>query len=136
MFFLDFPKILRYNKDNKMKRKQSPKMSIWAVSKGDNVNNRPEYIRFFTDRINALAYAVDYAGQWILENNPALTHEGVIKALVPIFSELYRYDSVPHLVKIEEIFVASDYRSFSTYSLEEILTEDGDKIDTFQWGGL
>lgn len=111
-------------------------MSIWAVSKWDDVNNRQEYIRFFTDRINALAYAVDYAGQRILENNPSLTHEGVIKALVPIFSELYRYDSVPHLVKIEEIFVASDYRSFSTYSLEEILTEDGDKIDTFQWGGL
>lgn len=111
-------------------------MSIWAVSKWDDVNNRQEYIRFFTDRINALAYAVDYAGQRILEKNPALTHEGIIKALVPIFSELYRYDSVPHLVKIEEISVASDYRSFSTYSLEEILTEDGDKIDTFQWGGL
>lgn len=111
-------------------------MSVWAVSKWDDVNNRQQYIGFFTDRINALAYAVDYVGKWILENNPALTHEGVIKALVPIFSELYRYDSVPHLVEIEEILVASDYRSFSTYSLQEILTEDGDKIDTFQWGGL
>ena len=111
-------------------------MSIWGVSKGDKEGRCQKYAKFFTNRIDALAYAVDYAGQWILENNPALTHEGVIKALVPIFSELYRYDSVPHLVKIEEIFVASDYRSFSTYSLQEILTEDGDKIDTFQWGGL
>lgn len=111
-------------------------MSIWAVSKWDDVNNRQEYIRFFTDRINALAYVVDYVGHRILEKNPALTHEGVIKALVPIFSELYRYNNMPPLIKIEEIFVASDYRSFSTYSLEEILTEDGDKIDTFQWGGL
>lgn len=99
-------------------------MSIWAVSRWDDVSNRQEYIRFFTDRINALAYAVDYAGHWILEKNPALTHKEVIKALVPIFSELYRYDNVPHLVKIEEIFVASDYRSFSTYSLQEILTEE------------
>ena len=136
MFFLDFPKILRYNKDNKIEREEFPKMSIWAVSKWDDVSNRQEYIRFFTDRINALAYAVDYAGHRIMENNPTLTHEEVIKALVPIFSELYRYDSVPYLVKIKEIFVASDYRSFSTYSLEEILTADGDKIDTFQWGGL
>lgn len=136
MFFLDFPKILRYNKDNKIEREGFPKMSIWAVSRWDDVSNRQEYIRFFTDRINALAYAVDYAGHRIMEKNPTLTHEEVIKALVPIFSELYRYDSVPYLVKIKEISVASDYRSFSIYSLQEILTEDGDKIDTFQWGGL
>lgn len=111
-------------------------MSIWAVSKWDDVNNRQQYLKFFTDRINALAYAMDYAGQWVLENNPTLTHEEVIKKLAPIFSELYRYDYVPYLVEIKEILVASDYRSFSTYSLEEILTESGDKIDTFQWGGL
>lgn len=101
-------------------------MSIWAVSKWDDVNNRQEYIRFFTDRINALAYAVDYAGYRILEKNPALTHKEVVKALVPVLSELYKYDSVPHLVKIEEILVASDYRSFSTYSIQEILTEYAD----------
>lgn len=111
-------------------------MSVWAVSKWDDVNNRQQYLKFFTDRINALAYAMDYVGQWVLENNPALTHEEVIKELIPIFSELYRTDCVPYLVEIEEILVASDYRSFSTYSLEEILTECGDKIDTFQWGGL
>lgn len=111
-------------------------MSVWAVSKWDDASNNLQYLEFFNDRLNALAYAIDYVGQLFLEKNPSLTHKEVIKALVPIFSELYRYDSVPHLVKIGEIFTISDYRSFSTYSLQEILTEDGDKIDTFQWGGL
>lgn len=111
-------------------------MSIWAVSKWDKEGRYQKHAKFFTDRINALAYAMDYAGHWVLENNPTLTHEEVINRLVPIFSELYRYDSIPHLAEIEEILVASDYRSFSNYSLEEILTECGDKIDTFQWGGL
>lgn len=111
-------------------------MTVWAISKWDKEGRYAKRAKFFTDRINALAYAMDYAGQWVLANNPALTREEVIKELAPIFSELYRYNRIPHLVEIEEIFVASDYRSFSTYSLQEILTEDGDKIDTFQWGGL
>lgn len=111
-------------------------MSVWAVSKWDNEGHYQKHVKFFTDRINALAYAMDYVGQLILENNTTLTRERVIKAIAPIFSELYRHDRISHLVEIEEVLVASDYRSFSTYSLEEILTECGDKIDTFQWGGL
>lgn len=111
-------------------------MSVWAVSKWDKEGHYQKHAKFFTDRINALAYAIDYVGQLVLENNPTLTHAEVINKIAPVFSELYRYDSIPHLVEIKEIFVASDYRSFSTYSLGEILTECGDKIDTFQWGGL
>ena len=111
-------------------------MSVWAVSKWDKEGRYEKRAKFFTDRINALAYAMDYVGKLVLENNPALTHEEVVNAIAPVFSELYRYDRISHLIEIEEILVASDYRSFSTYSLGEILTECGDKIDAFQWGGL